>query len=69
MLSEDEKEEDKEHHTMAHENASSVVTSNEENCKRVVMKSNADESEPEELKKSKAVENGRVLKHDVEKDV
>ena len=51
MLSEDEKEEDKEHHAMAHEDASSVDASNDEKCKRVVMKSNVDESEYEELKK------------------
>ena len=68
LWSEDEKEEDKEHHTMAHEDASSVVTSNDEKCERVVMKSDVDESEHEELKKgSKAVENDKVLKQDVEK--
>ena len=51
LLSEDEKEEDKEHHTIAHEDAGSVVASNDEMHERKIIKSNLDESEHEELKK------------------
>ena len=67
FLSEDEKEEDKEHCSIAHEDASSVVVANEEMHERKVMKRNEDESEYEKSnQESKAVENDKVLKQDAE---
>ena len=69
LLSEDEKEEDKECHTMANEDESSDGVSNIEKCKRVVMKSKVDESEYEEFKtESKVNQEIKVNKINVDEN-